>query len=141
MNDQFNLQRFVDAQQPVFETAHAELQAGRKRTHWMWFIFPQLAGLGSSATAEFYAIRGRAEAAAYLQHPVLGARLVECAAALLAVEGRSASQILGFPDDLKLRSCATLFASVAPPGSLFEQLIDKYFDGEPDARTIHLLQE
>jgi len=104
----------------------------------MWFIFPQLAGLGSSATAEFYAIRSRAEAAAYLQHPVLGPRLEECAAALLAVEGRSASQILGFPDDLKLRSCATLFASVSPDGSLFHQILETYFAGQPDDRTLRL---
>jgi uncharacterized protein (DUF1810 family) len=137
----FDLERFVEAQKTHYTRALDEIRSGRKRTHWMWFIFPQFAGLGSSATAEFYAIRSRAEADAYLQDPVLGARLEECVEALLAVEGRSASQIFGFPDDLKLRSSATLFASVAPPGSVFERLIDKYFGGERDARTIRLLQE
>jgi uncharacterized protein (DUF1810 family) len=137
----FDLERFVEAQKTHYTRALDEIRSGRKRTHWMWFIFPQFAGLGSSATAEFYAIRSRAEADAYLQDPVLGARLEECVEALLAVDGRSASQIFGFPDDLKLRSSATLFASVAPPGSVFERLIDKYFGGERDARTIRLLQE
>jgi uncharacterized protein (DUF1810 family) len=136
----FDLERFVEAQKTHYARALDEIRSGRKRTHWMWFIFPQFAGLGSSATAEFYAIRSRAEAVAYLQHPVLGTRLEECAGALLLVEGRSASQIFGFPDDLKLRSSATLFAAVAAPGSVFEQLIDKYFGGEPDARTIRLLE-
>jgi uncharacterized protein (DUF1810 family) len=136
----FDLDRFVQAQETHYDRALDEIRSGRKRTHWMWFIFPQVAGLGTSTTAEFYAIRSRAEAEAYLQHPVLGPRLEECFQALLAVEGRSASEIFGYPDDLKLRSSATLFAAVAPPGSVFEQVIDKYFDGERDERTIRLLQ-
>ena len=136
----FDLDRFVDAQKTHYYRALEEIRSGRKRTHWMWFVFPQFAGLGTSATAEFYAIRSRAEAEAYLQHPVLGARLEECFKALLAVDGRSASEIFGYPDDVKLRSSATLFAFVAPPGSVFEQVIAKYFDGERDERTILLLQ-
>jgi uncharacterized protein (DUF1810 family) len=139
VDDPHDLGRFVAAQAGVHATALAELRAGRKRSHWMWFVFPQLAGLGSSAMARRYAIAGAAEARAYLEHPVLGARLVECAEALLAVEGRSAREIMGSPDDLKLRSCATLFARVAPPGSAFERLIDRYYGGEEDAATLRLL--
>ena len=135
----FDLDRFVEAQKTHYDRALEEIRSGRKRTHWMWFIFPQFAGLGTSATAEFYAIRSRAEAEAYLQHPVLGARLDECFKALLAIDGRSASEIFGYPDDLKLRSSATLFASVSPPGSVFNQVIAKHFDGERDERTIRLL--
>ena len=136
----FDLQRFVDAQATVHAQALAEIRAGRKRSHWMWFIFPQIDGLGSSPTARRYAIKGQTEAAAYLEHPVLGARLVECAEAALAVDGRSATQIFGQPDDVKLRSSATLFAAVAPAGSAFERVIDKYFGGEPDPRTLDLLR-
>lgn len=136
-----DLDRFVEAQKVHYGQALEEIRSGRKRTHWMWFIFPQVAGLGSSPTAEFFAIRSRAEAEAYLNHPLLGARLKECAEALLAVAGRSATEIFGFPDDLKLRSSATLFASVALPGSVFEQVIEKFFDGERDERTIRLLQD
>jgi uncharacterized protein (DUF1810 family) len=135
-----DLDRFVEAQKTHYARALEEIRSGRKRTHWMWFIFPQFAGLGRSPTAEFYAIRSRAEAEAYLQHPVLGARLEECFKALLATDGRSASDIFGYPDDVKLRSSATLFASVAPPGSVFDRVIAKYFDGERDERTILLLQ-
>ena len=137
----FDLTRFVDAQKTHYDQALEEVRSGRKRTHWMWFIFPQVAGLGASYTSAFYAIRSRAEAEAYLRHPVLGARLQECVNALLALDGLSASQIFGSPDDVKLRSSATLFASVTPAGSVFEQLIDKYFDGELDERTIALLKE
>ena len=136
----FDLDRFVEAQKTHYDRALEEIRSGRKRTHWMWFIFPQFAGLGSSAMTEFYAIRSRAEAEAYLQHSILGARLEESFRTLLAVDGRSASEIFGYPDDMKLRSSATLFASVAPPGSMFEQVIGKYFDGERDERTIRLLQ-
>ncbi|HYE18934.1 MAG TPA: DUF1810 domain-containing protein [Tepidisphaeraceae bacterium] len=138
--DPFDLARFVDAQSDgVYETALAELRAGQKRSHWMWFIFPQLRGLGSSSMAQHYAIQSRDEAAAYLAHPLLGHRLTECAEALLAVEGRTALQILGSPDDLKLKSCATLFAAVAPAGSVFDQLLDKYYARERDRRTLDLL--
>jgi uncharacterized protein (DUF1810 family) len=132
----FDLTRFLQAQETRFETALAELRRGAKRTHWMWFIFPQIAGLGSSPTARHYAIASRDEAVAYLNHPVLGPRLIECAEALLAVEGKPASEIMGFPDDLKLRSSATLFAAVSPPGSAFHRLLEKYFAGEPDPKTL-----
>lgn len=137
--DPYDLERFVVAQHPVYETALAELRAGRKRSHWMWFIFPQLAGLGASPISQHYAIKSRDEAEAYLQHRVLGPRLIECADAVLAVTGRSAHDIFGSPDDLKLRSSATLFARVSPPGSVFERLLDRYFSEGPDARTDALL--
>ena len=117
----------------------AELRAGRKRSHWMWFIFPQLRGLGHSPTAQYFAIRSRAEAEAYLRHPVLGARLRECTRLVNAVEGRGVGDIFGFPDDLKFRSSMTLFAEVAPDDAVFRQALDKYFEGEPDERTMELL--
>ena len=135
-DDPYDLARFVDAQRDVHATALAELRSGRKRTHWMWFVFPQLEGLGSSWMAQRYAIASAAEAEAYLRHPVLGPRLLECAEALLAIEGRSAREILGSPDDLKLKSSATLFAAVSPPGSVFERLLDKHFAGERDEATL-----
>jgi len=135
-DDLFNLSRFVLAQEPDYARVLAEIRSGRKRSHWMWYIFPQFEGLGSSSTSRHYAIKSRAEAEAYLQHPILGPRLLECCAAALGVEGRSALEIFGFPDDLKLRSCATLFASVAPPGSVFDQLLDQFFRGERDDRTL-----
>jgi len=138
--DPYDLNRFVEAQEADYAAALGEIQSGRKRSHWMWYIFPQFAGLGFSPTSRFYAIRSRAEAAAYLAHPVLGARLAECTEAVLAVEGRTAREIFGSPDDLKLRSCATLFAAVSPPGSPFHRLLARYFDGEPDPRTIALLE-
>jgi uncharacterized protein (DUF1810 family) len=132
------LDRFVQAQDGVYDDALAELTAGRKRTHWMWFIFPQIAGLGSSATAQRYAIRSLDEARAYLAHPVLGPRLRECAQALLSVPGRSAREILGHPDDLKLRSSMTLFARAADDPAPFEAVLDRYYDG-PDPLTLTLL--
>jgi uncharacterized protein (DUF1810 family) len=138
-DDPHNLERFVAAQAGIYARALAELHAGRKRSHWMWFVFPQVAGLGWSLTARCYAIKGLAEARAYLAHPVLGVRLVECAEALLDVDGKSARDILGYPDDLKLRSCATLFAQVAPPGSVFERLLDKYYAGAADSKTLERL--
>lgn len=138
-DDPYDLNRFVQAQEPDHDRALAEVRAGRKRSHWMWYIYPQYAGLGSSSMAQRYAIRSRAEAEAYLRHPVLGPRLIACCAAALAVEGRSAHDIFGSPDDLKLRSCATLFARVAPPGSVFERLLDRFFAGEPDPKTLQLL--
>jgi uncharacterized protein (DUF1810 family) len=137
--DPHNLNRFVEAQQGDYERALAEIRSGRKRSHWMWYIFPQLDGLGYSPTARHYAIKSLAEADAYLRHPVLGPRLVEIAEAALGIEGRSATEVFGSPDDLKLRSCATLFARVAPAGSVFERLLEKYFGGQPDARTLQLL--
>lgn len=138
-DDPFDLERFVTAQRTAYDRALAEIRRGDKESHWMWFIFPQYDGLGFSSTARFYAIRSLAEARAYLSHPVLGPRLVECAEAALAVEGRSAQEIFGSPDDMKLRSCATLFAQVTPAGSVFEKLLAKYYQGEPDERTLRLL--
>jgi uncharacterized protein (DUF1810 family) len=137
--DPYDLNRFVLAQDGVYPQALTEIRSGRKRSHWMWYIFPQYEGLGSSPTAQRYAIRSLEEAEAYLEHPVLGPRLVESAEAVLAIEGREASDVFGFPDDMKLHSCATLFAHASPPGSVFERLIGKYFGGERDANTVHLL--
>lgn len=137
--DAFDLQRFLDAQDGIYPQALAELRAGRKRSHWMWFVFPQVAGLGYSAASRRYAITGLPEAEAYLRHPVLGPRLLACAAAVLGVEGRSATEVMGSPDDMKLRSCVTLFAEVSPPGSAFHQLLDKYFAGRADEATLRLI--
>ena len=138
-DDPFDLGRFIGAQDSVYERVLAELRDGRKRTHWMWFVFPQIAGLGHTSTARHYAIKSLAEARAYLDHPVLGKRLRECAEVLLAVEGRSASAIFGYPDDLKLCSSMTLFARAAEPGSVFGRVLEKYYGGEEDARTLTLL--
>ena len=132
-----DLERFVRAQDGVYPTALAEISAGHKRSHWMWFVFPQLAGLGSSPTAQRYAIGGLAEARAYLDHPVLGPRLVECANALLKTSG-SAAEIFGYPDDLKLRSSMTLFARAADDAAPFQAVLDRFYDG-PDERTLELL--
>jgi uncharacterized protein (DUF1810 family) len=136
--DPFDLARFVSAQDRVYADALAEVRGGRKRTHWMWFIFPQIEGLGFSATSMRYAVRGLPEARAYLAHPVLGPRLRECAEAVLAVEGREAQEIFPYPDDLKLRSSMTLFALVDGPRSVFERVLDKYFQGRRDERTLQL---
>lgn len=138
-DDPHDLRRFLEAQDGVHAQALAELRRGSKRSHWMWFVFPQLAGLGVSSTANRYGIRSFEEARAYLAHPVLGARRLACAAAMLSVEGRGATAILGTPDDLKLRSCATLFGLVAEPGSVFEQLLAKYYGGDRDRKTLRLL--
>jgi uncharacterized protein (DUF1810 family) len=137
--DPHNLSRFVQAQEDDYEQALAEIRSGRKRSHWMWYIFPQIDGLGFSSTSRLYSIKSVAEAEAYLSHPALGPRLVECAEATLHVEGRSAFEIFGSPDEMKLRSCATLFACVAPAGSVFDRLIDKYFQGQRDGKTLRLL--
>ena len=137
--DPHDLSRFVQAQGDDYPRALAEIRSGRKRSHWMWYVFPQIEGLGFSPTTRRYSIKSLAEAEAYLRHPVLGPRLVECAEAALGVEGRSASEIFGSPDDLKLRSCATLFACVSPAGSVFERLIAKYFQGGRDDKTLDLL--
>jgi uncharacterized protein (DUF1810 family) len=130
-----DLGRFVGAQAGVYDRALAELRAGRKRSHWMWFVFPQIAGLGSSPTARRYAIASLREARAYLAHPVLGPRLVECASALLEVEGRTAGEILGHPDELKLRSSMTLFAHADPAQPVFRAVLDQYFGGQEDEAT------
>jgi uncharacterized protein (DUF1810 family) len=137
--DQHDLKRFVQAQEDVYEQSLSEIKSGRKRSHWMWYVFPQFDGLGFSATSIRYSIKSVAEAKAYLRHSVLGQRLMECATAVLCVEGRSAHEIFGSPDDMKLKSCATLFACVSPTGSVFERLLDKYFQGERDHKTLHLL--
>jgi uncharacterized protein (DUF1810 family) len=137
--DKSNLNRFIDAQEHDFSCAIAELKSGRKRSHWMWYIFPQLDGLGFSSTARFYAIRDLAEAKAYLAHPILGPRLIAATEAALAVEGKSAEQIFGHPDVLKFRSCATLFAQVSRPGSVFERVLEKFYEGKPDDQTVALL--
>ena len=139
VTDPFDLERFVRAQAPDFSRALKELQDGNKRSHWMWYVFPQFDGLGSSTFSRRYAIRSRAEAVAYLAHPVLGPRLMECAEALLAHRGRSARQILGSPDDLKLRSSATLFAEVAGEG-VFTRLLDQFFEGAVDEESLRLLR-
>jgi len=139
--DSFDLQRFVDAQTPSFDEVCSELKHGQKRSHWMWFIFPQLKGLGASPMAVRYAISGRKEAEAYLQHEILGPRLRECTKLVLEVEGRSIRQIFGTPDDLKFRSSMTLFANAAREDRIFEQALQKYFAGQPDTVTIEKLQE
>jgi uncharacterized protein (DUF1810 family) len=136
--DPFRLQRFVDAQAPVHATALAELRAGAKRTHWMWFVFPQIAGLGLSSTAQFYAIASLEEARAYLAHPVLGPRLREATGAVNAVTGRTAHEIFGSPDDLKFRSSMTLFRAAAQE-PVFQAALDRYFAGAPDPRTLAIL--
>ncbi len=139
-DDMFGLSRFINAQASVYDRVLEELRSGWKRSHWMWYIFPQVDGLGYSATSKHYAIKSMEEARAYLNHPVLGSRLVECADAVLAIEGRSASDIFGYPDDLKLKSSMTLFASVAGPESIFVRVLEKYFQGERDVRTLQLLE-
>jgi uncharacterized protein (DUF1810 family) len=137
--DPFDLRRFVDAQARNYADAIAELTAGEKRSHWMWYVFPQYAGLGRSEMSERFAIGSLDEAKAYLRHPILGPRLVDCANAVLAVKGVTARDIFGSPDDLKLRSSATLFSRVAEPGSVFHRIVERYFDGEPDRRTLDLI--
>lgn len=135
-----DLQRFLDAQAGAYARALYELRAGEKRSHWIWYVLPQIQGLGSSSTAQRYAIADRAEAAAYVAHEVLGARLRECVAAILQHRGRTARQILGTPDDLKFRSCLTLFREVAPEEPLFQAALDAFYQGEPDARTLAILE-
>ena len=139
MSDRFDLDRFTQAQAPVLAHVQQELRAGQKRSHWMWFVFPQLAGLGHSPTARHYAIASRAEAQAYLAHPILGPRLVECTALVNAVEGRTVHQVFGSPDDLKFHSCVTLFAVTDPDQVVFKAALDRYFGGQPDRATLDLL--
>lgn len=138
-DDPHDLAHFVRAQEDDHERALSEIRRGWKQSHWMWYIFPQLDGLAFSSTSRHFAIKGLDEVRAYLDHPVLGPRLLECAEAVLGVEGRSASEIFGSPDDLKLRSSATLFACVSPPGSVFDRLLGKYYQGRRDGRTLQLL--
>jgi uncharacterized protein (DUF1810 family) len=136
--DPHDLARFVSAQEPVIDEVLEELRRGRKRTHWMWFVFPQLKGLGMSAMAQHYGIASLGEARAYLAHPVLGPRLRECCELMLAVPRKSAHDILGSPDDLKFRSCVTLFALAAPQETLFQGCLDRFYGGVPDPRTVAL---
>jgi uncharacterized protein (DUF1810 family) len=138
-DDPFDLARFTTAQQGVYKRALAEIRNGDKRSHWMWFIFPQIDGLGFSSTAKHYAIKSAEEARQFLAHPVLGPRLFECAEAALAVEGRSAFEIFGSPDDIKLRSCMTLFETVAAQDSVFGRVLDKYYQDKRDMRTLDIL--
>src|SRR6476620_1608516 len=136
MTDPYHLQLFVDAQNPVYGKVCAELRDGRKRSHWMWFIFPQIMGLGSSPLARKFAISSLAEAAAYLQHPILGPLLIECTRLVNLIEGRPIQQIFGYPDDLKFRSSMTLFAHAAGESQLFVDALQKYFKGEFDPTTL-----
>ncbi|MGA8551210.1 MAG: DUF1810 domain-containing protein [Stellaceae bacterium] len=139
MDDPFRLQRFVDAQNPVFAQVCAELGRGRKATHWMWFVFPQIAGLGHSRLATEFAISSPREAEAYLNHPVLGPRLRECTRLVNAIDGRSIDEIMGHPDDLKFHSCMTLFAHASPDNQVFKIALTKYFASEEDPATIERL--
>jgi len=136
---EFDLTRFIEAQANSYTTALAELKNGQKRSHWIWYIFPQLDGLGHSETAKYYAIKNLAEAQQYLNHPVLGKRLLECTAAILAVEERTILDIMGFPDNLKLNSSMTLFAHITHSNPVFTAVIDKYFAGKQDDKTLQLL--
>jgi uncharacterized protein (DUF1810 family) len=140
MNDPFALQRFVEAQEPVIDKVRAELRAGRKQSHWMWFVFPQLLGLGQSAMAVRYAIGSLEEAAAYLAHSVLGPRLRECTQLVLDVEGRDAHAIFGSPDDLKFHSSMTLFAAAAPMAPIFRAALERYFGGKSDPASAEILE-
>ena len=139
MSDAYNLHRFLDAQELVHDTVLAELRAGRKSSHWSWFIFPQIAGLGHSAMAQQFAIGSLDEATAYLQHPVLGQRLRECTQLVLNVEGRTIEEIFPYPDNLKFRSCSTLFMVATTDNALFKNALHKYFDGQPDQVTLDIL--
>ncbi len=136
MND---LKRFLNAQERDYAIALSEIRGGRKRSHWMWYIFPQIAGLGFSSTSKFYAIKDRGEAENYLAHPTLGIRLVEISNALLSVEGKPANQIFGSPDDVKLRSSMTLFGALENTNPVFRKVLDKYFNGAKDRRTLELI--
>lgn len=139
-DDRYDLSRFIDAQKDVYYNALSELRNGEKRGCWMWFIFPQIDGLGVSAITKRYAIKSKEEAREYLAHPVLGARLLECTETILAFAGRTVSAIFGFPDDLKFKSSMTLFSQVSEADSVFARILDRYFDGEQDMRTLELLQ-
>jgi len=139
MSDTYNLQRFVDAQSSVYECVQRELRAGCKTGHWMWFIFPQIQGLGSSAMAQRYAIGSLGEAKAYLEHSILGARLIECTQLLLDVKKRTLAQIVGYPDNLKFRSCMTLFAHAGPERTIFGNALRQYCGGREDEETVKII--
>jgi len=140
MDDPFDLERFVEAQAPLVEQVRSELRQGQKRGHWMWFVFPQMKGLGSSPTSVHYAIGSREEAAAYLKHPILGPRLVEFTRLVLGVRGRSSEEIFGEIDSAKFRSCMTLFGEVTLREAIFDEALARFFDGEGDARTLEMLE-
>jgi len=140
MTSPYNLKRFTDAQESRFSIALNEIKNGRKQSHWMWFIFPQIAGLGFSEMSKLYAINDINEASLYLAHPVLGKRLIEISKALLDVEGKTASQVFGSPDDMKLKSCMTLFSSLENTNPVFEAILAKYFGGSKDAKTLQLIR-
>jgi uncharacterized protein (DUF1810 family) len=140
-DDPYDLNRFLTAQEGVYERALAELNRGQKRTHWMWFIFPQIDGLGYSPTAKRYSIKSLEEARQYLDHPVLGKRLLKCTEAVLALKGGSVSEIFGYPDDMKFKSSMTLFEKIAGSGSAFSSALDRYCHGERDAATLRLLEK
>ena len=140
-DDTFDLDRFVSAQENVYQTALEEIGSGRKQGHWMWFIFPQITGLGSTEISRLYAIKSREEAVAYLEHPVLGPRIREISEVLLTQDDKSATEILGTPDDLKLRSSMTLFKSVSTDNDVFLNVLDRYYGGEEDPQTFRILSE
>ena len=140
VTDRFDLNRFMDAQEGVYDRALSELKIGQKQSHWMWYIFPQIGGLDRSTTARYYAIKSEDEARAYSNHPLLGPRLLECTKTVLDIEGRSASAIFGFPDDLKLQSSMTLFAFVSAPNSMFALVLYTFFNGNKDDKTLQVLE-
>jgi uncharacterized protein (DUF1810 family) len=137
--DPYKLIRFINAQERVFDAVISELKQGRKTSHWMWFIFPQIEGLGKSSTSRYFSIKCKEEAVQYLKHPLLGTRLVKCTEIVLGLEGYSAHEIFGSPDVHKLRSSMTLFAQVSEEGSIFSRVLDKYYAGKPDQATLNLL--
>ena len=139
-DDLYNLDRFVNAQEQIFESVLTELRNGQKRSHWMWFIFPQIDGLGRSPTSKYFSIKSREEAQEYLNHPILGTRLLKCAELLLTIDAKSAREIFGSPDDKKLKASMTLFASIADSKSVFERVLNRYFDGQWDHNTMDLLR-
>lgn len=140
-NEPCNLDRFLKAQEADYECALAEIKGGKKHTHWMWYIFPQIDGLGSSPTSKYYSIKSIEEADAFLKHPILGSRLLACAEAVVDAEGRSIEDIFGSPDYLKLQSCATLFTSTAPSFAVFDRVLEKHYHGKRDQKTLHLLEQ
>lgn len=140
MDNQSSLDRFLTAQEKKFPIALAEISGGRKQSHWMWYVFPQIAGLGISETSRFYALRDRSEAEEYIKHPVLGARLIEISKVVLGLKETNARTIFGSPDDLKLRSCMTLFAALKNSDEVFQKILDKYFNGLPDSKTLQILK-
>lgn len=141
MSDAYNLHRFLTAQEPVYDTVLAELRVGKKSSHWIWFIFPQITGLGRSGMAQQFAIGSLDEAKTYQQHPTLGPRLRACTQLVLEVNGRSAEEIFGYPDYLKFRSCMTLFLTAAPDNTIFKDALLTYFDGQPDQQTLDILAQ